>query len=100
MEGQAPQQAPQQQTQLGVYRVDAEITVNFSIQTPTGDWIKKGVGMTAQIGPGYPTREYLAAVLRQMNSDCEAVCDEEIDRLAEKIANKAVLQQQAMMAQR
>jgi hypothetical protein len=86
--------------QLGVYRVDAEISVNFSIQSPAGDWVKKGVAMTAQIGPGYPTSEYLAAVMHQMNHDCEAVCEEEIDRIAEKIANKAIIQQQEAMARR
>lgn len=97
MEG---QQNAQQAAQFGVYRVDAEISVNFSIQSPSGDWVKKGVAMTAQIGPGYPTQEFLAAVMHQMNRDCEAVCEDEIDRIAEKIANKAMIQQQSMTAQR
>ena len=84
----------------GVYHVEAEITVNFSIQSPNGDWIKKGAALNAKIGPGYPSQEYLAQVMHQMNHDCEAICEEEIDRIAQKIANKAMLQQQQAMAQR
>ena len=60
----APQQGqPQTTAQLGVYHVEAEISVNFSIQSPNGDWIKKGAALTAKIGPGYPPTEYLAAVM-------------------------------------
>lgn len=103
MEGQqtAPQQGqPQTTAQLGVYHVEAEISVNFSIQSPNGDWIKKGAALTAKIGPGYPPTEYLAAVMHQMNHDCEAICEEEIDSIAQKIADKAMLAQQQAAARR
>ena len=56
--------------------------------------------MTAKIGPGYPPTEYLAAVMHQMNHDCEAICEEEIDSIAQKIANKAMLAQQQAAARR
>ena len=84
--------------QQGVYRVDATVQVGFSIQAPDGSWVKKDVSMKSQIGPGYPTQELLTQVMHQMNHDCEKVCDEEIDRIAQNISDQAIAKQQEAMA--
>lgn len=86
--------------QEGVYKVEATVQVGFSIQAPDGSWVKKDVNMKAHIGPGYPSREFLVATMKQMNSDCEAVCDEEIDQIATNIAQQSIAKQQQAMMQR
>lgn len=76
---------------MEVYRTDVTVEVGYSIQTPSGDWQKNKVALTSQVGPGYPSKEFLAFVLKSQVEDATAACNEQIQEIANKIVQQVQL---------
>lgn len=73
---------------MEVYRTDMTVEIGYSIQTPSGDWIKNKVALTSQVGPGYPDKDFLSFVLKSQLSDATQACDEQIEEIARKIVEQ------------
>ena len=59
---------------LQVYKTIVTIEVGCSVQTPDGDWEKFNASVGTEVGPGYPTAEFMNwCVKTQMNDACAAV---------------------------
>ena len=72
----------------GVYKTQVTCEMGFSICDPSGNWEKSRVAISSDVGPGYPEANLIQAVLSQQMSDATAACEEQIQRIANKIVEQ------------
>jgi len=71
-----------------VYKTDVTCSIGFSICSPDGSWEKSSVSISSEVGPGYPTPEYMSYVLTQQMDDAVKACNKQIGEIANKIVEE------------
>lgn len=71
-----------------VYRTEVACTIGFSICSPDGSWEKSSVSITSEVGPGYPTADFMSYVIKQQMDDATKGCNEQIESIAAKIVEE------------
>ena len=72
----------------GVYKTQVTCEMGFSICDPSGNWEKSRVAISSDVGPGYPEANLIQAVLSQQMLDATKACEEQIQRIADKIVEQ------------
>lgn len=73
-----------------VFKSELTVEIGFSISTPDGKaWEKSNVSIKSHVGPGYPTKETMNAVLRRQMSDAVDACDRQIQELSRIVVENA-----------
>ena len=72
-------------SEQGVYKTNVVCEMGFSIESPDGSWEKSRVAISSDVGPGYPEPSLIQAVLNQQMADATKACEEQIQRIADKI---------------
>lgn len=71
-----------------VYRTQVECSIGFSIQSPDGSWEKSNVSIRSDVGPGYPSPDMMAWVVKTQMDDAVKACNEQIMAISEKIVEQ------------
>ena len=79
--------------QQEVYRTEVTCSIGFSICSPDGSWEKSSVSIASEVGPGYPTPDFMSYVMRQQMDDAVSGCNRQIEEIARKIVEEAKGQQ-------
>lgn len=72
-----------------VYKTTVTCTIGYSIQSPDQSWEKSSVAISSEIGPGYPTKEFMTFVLKSQIEDTANACNEQIEEIAKRIVDAA-----------
>lgn len=72
-----------------VYKTEVTCSIGFSICSPDGSWEKSSVSISSEVGPGYPTPDFMTYVMKQQMEDATRGCNEQIQAIAEKIVKEA-----------
>lgn len=68
-----------------VYKTEVTCSIGFSICSPDGSWEKSSISISSECGPGYPTPDFMAYVMKNQMDDATRGCNEQIENIANKI---------------